>query len=199
MKTTFFRDTLKFLQKDISLSLSLSYIAMIAIGMIFNTLFYRCFHLNIIEYSDISDFLLAPFRDPFILVFTIGTCIFIYLAMQYDEWVEQKYPTFYKWMHFGMSVKFIREWYHSKNGTIMIALIYIFIAADIYGKLKYKSILNGENNHIHITLKDNKLEAIDTLLFIGKTNGYIFIFNKNKKSTLVVPMNDVLRVELMKK
>ena len=101
MKITFFKSTAAFLQKDISLSLSITYVVLVAIGIIFNGAYYLCFRINVISYSDISDFLMAPFRDMFILIFTIATVFSIYYLNVFDEWLERKYPKLHDSMYMG--------------------------------------------------------------------------------------------------
>ncbi len=40
--------------------------------------------------------------------------------------------------------------------------------------------------------------ATDTLIYIGRTNGYVFLYNRTKKQTDVVPMGDILKIEVTK-
>ena len=198
MKVTFFKSIAQFLQKDISLTLSLSYIALIAIGIIFNSAYYLCFRINIIQYSDISDFLLAPFRDPFILIFTIATTILIHYMIIFDEWLEKKYPKLHHSMNKNSDkVEFLKK--DSFGRVLFMIVTYVCIVATIYAKFQTNRVKNGYNPYIHIITKDNHFEPTDTLYFIGKNNGFTFLYNKSKKQTNVIPMSDVLRIEVDKK
>ena len=128
MKITFFKSTAAFLQKDISLSLSISYVVLVAIGIIFNGAYYLCFRVNVIQYSDISDFLLAPFRDFFILIFTIATVAFIYYLNVFDDWLEKNHPKLHHSMYMGIDkVEYQKN--YSFKGVLLMIIIYVCFAA----------------------------------------------------------------------
>jgi hypothetical protein len=199
MKDTFFKDASKFLRKDINVTLSLSYIVLVAIGMTFDATYYAEFDINIVAFSDISDFLLSPFRDPFILIFVVGTSFFIFATLLFNDWLEDKYPKIYNIMFMGINRETYDDWYKRYNGTASILLLYIFFIAKIYGFFKADKVYKGNSQPMHIVFKDNKFSETDTLQYVGKTNGYTFLLNKNKKQVEIVPMSDVLRLELNKK
>ena len=198
MKITFFKSTATFLQKDISLSLSITYVVLVAIGIIFNGAYYLCFRINVISYSDISDFLMAPFRDMFILIFTIATVFSIYYLNVFDEWLERKYPKLHDSMYMGIDKdKYQKDF--AFNGVLFMIVVYVCLTAILYAEFQAKRVKNGYNSYIHVITKDNHFEPSDTLYFIGKNNGYTFLYNKTKKQTDVIPMSDVLRIEVDKK
>lgn len=199
MKITFFKSIAQFLKKDISLALSLSYIALIAIGIIFNSAYYLFFRINIIQYSDISDFLLAPFRDPFILIFTIGTIVFVHYNNIFDHWLEEKHPEIHQVFYKGLDKEKFQKWYSSSNGMSLVIVFYVCSIAMLYARFQATKVKDGENNYIHVVTKDNKFEPSDTLYFVGKNNGFTFLYNKSKKQTNIIPMSDVLRIEVDKK
>ena len=198
MKYTFFNSVSKFLQKDISLSLTLSYVALVAIGITFNSAYYICFRINIIQYSDISDFLLAPFRDPFILIFTIGTIVFLHYNNIFDNWLEEKHPKIHQRLYIGLDKEKFQQWYASK-GMVFVIVLYVYFVALLYGIFQSNKVKKGESDYICVIMKDNHFEPTDTLYFVGKNNGFTFLYNKNKKQTNIIPMSDVLRIEVDKK
>lgn len=195
MRANFFSKAIKFLKQDFNTSLSVGYLSLVAIGMVFEGGLYLCFHINIVQYSDISDFLLAPFRNPKILIFVTASVLLIYLITLFDEWWEKTFPKSYKWLYFGRDIDKYKEWYSIKGVAMSIAL-YIFFAATLYADKKEESIKSTLVSETELTFKDNKFEANDTLIYIGKTNGYVFLYNRTKKQTDVVPMGDVLKIEV---
>ena len=198
MKYTFFNSVSKFLQKDISLSLTLSYVALVAIGIIFNSAYYLFFRINIIQYSDISDFLLAPFRDPFILIFTIGTIVFLHYNNIFDNWLEENHPKIHQSFYMGLDKEKFQQWYASK-GMVLAIISYTCLVSGFYGIFQFNKVKKGKRDYTHVIMKDNKFEPTDTLYFIGKNNGFVFLYNKNKQQTNAIPMSDVLRIEVDKK
>ena len=53
------------------IAFTLAYIALAAIGMIHLAAFYTEFRINVLEFADVSDLLLAPFRDPFVVLISL--------------------------------------------------------------------------------------------------------------------------------
>ncbi len=192
-----FKKAQRFFEKDLSFSLTLCYISLIAIGMIFDMVLYAFFKINIANYSDISDFLLAPFRDLKILVFTIGTVLILHWITELDIWLEKKHPKWHKMFYYGFDKEKFQKSF-SGNGMYAILFVYIFMAAFFYSFIEIKKIKNQTYSNTIITSKDYKYAPNDTLIYIGKTNTFIFMYKKNDKSTLILPVGDVLSIEVKK-
>ncbi len=192
-----FKKAQQFFQKDLSFSLTLCYISLIAVGMIFDMVLYSFFKINIANYSDISDFLLAPFRDLKILVFTIGTILILHWITEFDIWLEKKHPKWHKMFYYGIDKEKFQKSF-SGNGMYVILFLYIFMAAYLYSLTEVKKIKNQAFSNTIVSSKDYQSAPNDTLIYIGKTNTFIFMYKKNDKSTLILPVGDVLSIEVKK-
>jgi hypothetical protein len=197
MKVQIFKAVQDFLKQDFNTSISAGYICLVVIGMLFQAFLYLLFNINIVQYSDISDFLLAPFRDPKILIFTGISVFLIFCFTIFDNWLSDVFPRFYDLMFMGIDRTKYEAWYSIKGATLVI-VAYIMLAAYFYGVWESEAIRKTMDSKTQLTFKDNKFEATDTLIYIGKTNGYVFLYNRTKKQTDVVPMNDVLKIEVNK-
>lgn len=197
MKVRFFTTIGKFLQRDISLTISILYIVLVAIGMLFKAIFYAFFHINIVEYSDISDFLLAPFRDPIILIMSIGTVLFFHALNIFDNWMEVKAPRINALFYYGFDKEKYQAWFSMKGMATMI-VTYTVLFAYVYGSFSSKNIKKSYVSTVVVSFKDNKFEPTDTLIYVGKTNTFTFFYKRNDKQTVVVPLSDVLKMETNK-
>jgi len=197
MRVKFFSNAYSFLKEDISVSLSISYIVLVTIGMLFNAAFYMRFNINIIEYSDLSDFLLAPFKDPAILLFSIASIVLIYLFSLIDNWMEGRFPNLQRKSMLNINKEKFYEWYSIK-GTALLLLYYVLIAAFLYGVIKSSNVKNRTYEKTQITCKDNKFNAQDSLIYIGKTSGFVFMYYQAKKQTAIIPISDILRIDVKK-
>jgi hypothetical protein len=88
-------DTLLSIVRESQPILSIGYLLAVGIGMLFNFQKYARFNINIFEYADIFDFLIAPFADSMIILFTIASIGLAYLAFRADLYWERKYPKSY--------------------------------------------------------------------------------------------------------
>ncbi len=165
------------LLKEAQSIISIFYILAVAIGMLFNYQKYSEFGINIFDYADIFEFLVAPFSDITILFFTIGSCIFAYFIFVLDSWTIRKYPKFYSRIVLGWDKK---KWYNSFRYLtfFILFLSYLYYAADFYGKLTVEKI--KKQTPISLRFIDNETKKG---IIIGKTKEVIFFLeDKNVKA-----------------
>jgi len=103
--TKYWENTYKVILKELQPFLTLSYLIAIGIGMIFTYHKYSTFGINIFEYADVFDFLIAPFSDLKILIYTVFSLTITYLILKFDLIAERKYPTVYSKSVFGLNKK----------------------------------------------------------------------------------------------
>jgi hypothetical protein len=60
-----------FVARHEGIAFTLGYLALAAIGMVHLAAFYAEFRVNVLQFAEVSDFLLAPVRDPFVVLVTI--------------------------------------------------------------------------------------------------------------------------------
>ena len=77
MKEGLVKDTYDLIIKEIQTVITASYIIAVGIGMLFNYQKYSEFEINIFNYSDVFDFLIAPFSDFYILLFASASILFV--------------------------------------------------------------------------------------------------------------------------
>jgi len=174
------KDAYEAIIKEIQTILTLSYVIAVAIGMLFSYQKYAQFNINIFDYSDVFDFLIAPFSDFKILLFSIGSISIIFLFLLIDIFWKRKYPKSYSKASFGLDKK---KWYDTfRYLTFTFGFVlYLFTAADIYGNYVRKEILNKES--ISIRFADNEIK---TGKLIGKTKDTIFLLNGKKVKAIPI-------------
>lgn len=155
--------------KEIQPVISVSYIVAVGIGMLFNFQKYSRFNINIFEYADIFDFLLAPFADFQIITFTIGSIVIAYLAFQSDIYWERKYPKSYGRMSFGLHQKRWYSWFRYGTAAFILVL-YLYLSAKFYGKVSMNQ--TKKRPEIELVFADDKTEKG---IIIGKTKDVIFL------------------------
>ena len=61
-----------FVARHEGIAFTLAYLGLATIGMVHLAGFYAEFHVNVLEFADVSDFLLAPVRDPLVVLVSIA-------------------------------------------------------------------------------------------------------------------------------
>ena len=160
---------IKAITKDVQSFITVVYLLAVGTGMAFQYFKYTFFGINIFEYADVFDFIIAPFSDLWILGSTIVAIVFPYLLIRFEYWAERKYPNFYNKLNLGLNTK--KSWTSFREYAYMLTLIgYIPLAAMFYG-LKTKSQIHN-SLPIEVTYTDNT--TVSGVL-IGKTREVLFL------------------------
>ncbi len=166
--------------------ISISYIVAVAIGMVFSFEKYSRFGINIFDYADVFDFIIAPFADLKVLFFSVGSIIGWFFIVSIDVRWKNKNPESYSKLNMGLDKK---KWFDPLRYAIYIItlLCYIYIAADGYGKLAKKQIETG-GKKIEVRFNDGEVKRG---ILIGKTSEYLFL--KTEENITSIPIKSMVK------
>lgn len=176
---------MKLFFKESQTIFAVSYVIAIGIGMLFMYQKYAEFGINIFDYAGIFDFLIAPFSDLRILLFTVGSLLVTYLIYLFDKVYERRFPRAYDKANFGLNRKY---WYRSLRNisALLLFILYLGISAFSYRSISKKHII--EQPPIQITFVDNQTK---TGKMIGKTKEVLFLVNENTVD--IVPITSLVK------
>lgn len=185
MKEGLIKETYELIIKEIQTVITASYIIAVGIGMLFNYQKYSEFEINIFDYSDVFDFLIAPFSDFYILFFATASILFVSILIKLDTLWKNKRPKSYSRWNFGHDKK---SWYKTYRIVIITItfVLYSYISADYYGRYTKDKII--KQNDISIRLADNEIKSGK---LIGKTKDVIFLLNG--KNVYAIPINSLVK------
>ena len=181
MKEGLIKDAYELIIKEIQTIITLLYLLAVGIGMLFNYQKYSEFDINIFDYSDVFDFLIAPFADFNILILALASRIDMFLLLRIDGFWKKKFPKSYSIASFGLDRK---NWFNSFRYVSFAFgfILYLYLSADIYGKFTKNEIENREP--ITIRFEDNEVK---TGKLIGKTKDILFLLKND--SVEAIPMS----------
>ena len=105
MKQGLIKDVYELVLKEIQTVMTVSYLVIIAVGMLFKQKAYAAFGINIFEYADVFDFLIAPFKDSLIILAALlGVALFM-IIIGLDLYTKKRFPKFYTKLNFGWDKK----------------------------------------------------------------------------------------------
>lgn len=174
----------KYIQR-IQSNIPLGYAVVVAIGMLFEYQRYKMFGINIFEYADIFDFLIAPFKDFSIVGFVGITCIIAYLLYRFDKFL-QRFPKVYYYSNFGLNKK---TWYKgfSEFSFVLFFVAYLLICSKMLGE-NHRIRVEEQKEQIEIVYADD--ETIRGSL-IGKTKEVMFLYANDK--VVVIPSTSMIK------
>ena len=184
-KEPFLQQTYRVIRKEIQAIITVSYLLAVGIGMLFNAHKYSEFGINIFDYADIFFFLIAPFTDLKILLFTLTSVFLTYFVFRLDKFWKQKFPKSYSIGSLGMDKK---TWFKYIRMMALIILfpLYMKTAAQVYGSVSKKHIL--KQPRISLRYVDDEIVKGK---FIGKTTEVIFLYDDSK--VIAIPMTAIVK------
>lgn len=170
---------------EIQTLLTITYIITVGIGMLFSFQKYRHFGINIFDYADVFDFLITPFSDFKVLMFSVISAVFCLSIIRIDIYMKNNKPKYYSRVNFGMDKKKWFEHFRYSFYTFTV-LFYLYGSSYIYGSLT-KNIIEKQNT---IDVKFNDGEITSGIL-IGKTSEILFL-KKNEK-IIAIPIKSMIK------
>jgi hypothetical protein len=199
------KNLITYFQKEPGHALTFGYITLIVIGMFFDYFYYVAFKINVIQFAELDDLLLAPIQDIRVLLTVFLFCLIAYIIIEWDIWWRKKYPESYvKWSKWGglkdpFSEKSLRRAY---SGFVTIFILYIILGSISYGSIKAKKVKKGQVDKIHLTMKDMPTDSVSNqhkpLFFIGKTKSFVFVYDTAAKKTTIINIGEIQKIEFEK-
>jgi len=185
IKEGLIKDTYELVLTEIQTVVTISYIIIVGIGMLFTFQKYSEFGINIFDYADIFDFLIAPFSDFKILFFSTITIVLVFIFFKLDSFWARKYPKFYSKINWGWDKKSWFNLFRYSSFTVLF-IFYLFISSDLYGKVSAKQT----KEQLPITLKYSDNETIKGIP-VGKTKDIVFLMQNEK--VIAIPISSFVK------
>ncbi len=168
--TGFIDDRIELVIKEFQSLISIFYIVLVAIGMLFSYQKYQQFEINIFQYSEILDFLITPFRDLVVLGVTILTFMLVFVSYKSDQFIKHKFPRYYnsKW-NFGLLKSY------PIASIIFLITFLLFMFSDTYGNYYRKHFAENAES-ISVEFINNEIKNGQ---LIGKNSGYVFLMEND--------------------
>lgn len=169
--------------------ITLGYLTVVIIGMMFDFDYYKRFNINIFEYADVLDFLLAPVKNVQLMFFAFATFAVVYSFFLIDSYWQRKRPASHKRFNFGMSPEFAKKYKPYMFAFTLI--LYFYMASGIYGERMYEEFQAG-NETIEIIYESDQRMISGKL--IGKNTDYIFLEAADKAIKAIPVASDVQEI-----
>lgn len=189
--------------EHVGTALTLGYLALIAIGMLHSWLRYFRFRINIFDYAEPTDFLLAPLRDLGVIAATVAPLAlsWAYLTIT-DRWSRTHWT---KRRAAGKPV----AWWESRPETLarydrhkpllwsMVSLLWVVAMGMWYAERAADATMLGKGPSVEVELTNGSREAGTPrrpIVLIGASSKYLFLFRTEDWRTVVVPVENVSRL-----
>lgn len=185
----------RFRSEHVGLLLTLSYLFLAAIGMFHEALVFLIFRINILDFAEPSDFLMAALRDPLIVI--VSLCAVPLVWFYYRSYVRSglRRPSTRWFMGSERYRGFLARNYTSM--FLFTTLLYGVSFGMWYALHIAKQLRAGHGRRVHVELvADPGRMQSDTspLLLLGSTQKYLFLYDPAKQVTSILPASNIARL-----
>ncbi|HET7457207.1 MAG TPA: hypothetical protein VFJ74_06110 [Gemmatimonadaceae bacterium] len=173
------------------------YLALTAVGVAYAFFYFIQFRLNILDYAQTGDFLVAAIREPVAIFYCVLPVGLLWLLAHFRRWVRRVSPRYDAY-----SARYERKWkvgprYWDVVNTSLVAL-YALLFVIKYAQHEARVMREGTRKQVRVRLMSDAgtplAVAGRTATLIGSTSGYLFLYDRAGDSTYAVPVSNVAQV-----
>jgi len=172
------------------------YLALTAIGIAYDFLYFRRFGVNILDYAETGDFLLAALRAPLAIFYCVLPVVAIWLAALLRRWVRRVSPRYDAY-----AARYERKWrvgplWWDVTNTGLVVL-YAFAFTAYYAKATARAAKRPSAPPVRVELESDVAAggaAATVATAVGTTGKFLFLYYPARDSTRVVPFDNVLQI-----
>lgn len=174
-------DSLKdILKQHPALIVSAMYVAASVIGMFYSWAYLRHFGINIFNYAQISDFLLASLKEPITWVLVTLSVLLVLLDNAMSRRFSRK-PRSRWW-----------AWYGSPRYRLVnnFAAVYIVLSfLYLFASFQARDTRDGNGKFVDVMFADSG--AATTALLLGTTGQFIFLYDEAAERVDIHPFENI--------
>ena len=168
------------LREHPALLVSAVYVAASVVGMFWSWAFLQQFDVNVFNYAQVTDFLIASLKEPFTWVLVVLAVVMVQADNAYSRRVERRART--RWFRWYGSPR-----YRFINNIAVIALVGVFIY--VYATLEAEDIKDAGGRVVDVTFEQGGTTTTATLL--GTTGQFLFLYDPMTRRVDVHPFENV--------
>jgi hypothetical protein len=179
---------------------TLAYVSLILVGMFHLWLRLWYFDLNALDYADLSDFLLAPARDPLIVLVTVAPIglSWLYGKMVYkyqgrmEAWYDRVWPSWRKRAPQGEKKKQLERVMFG-----LMALSWIFAFSMQYEGRQSQKLKKGDADLLTAYV-ERAGEKIDTVraIQLAQTSRFLVVWHPEHERSDVIPLDRIVQLSV---
>jgi uncharacterized membrane protein len=170
----------KIFKEHPALIVSAFYVAASVIGMFYSWAYLRWFGINVFNYAQISDFLLASLKEPFTWGLVIIAVALVLIDNASSRRVERK--TTAKWLAWYGSPK-----YRFMNNFVAILVVLLFLYS--YAFAQARDTRDGDGKFVDVMFADSG--AATTALLLGTTGQFVFLYDEDTERVDIHPIENI--------
>lgn len=200
---------LKLLRKDPALSFTFGYLFLTTVGIAYECWFFHYFGVNVLEYADFSDFLLAAVREPVVILLSVVSAAVILTLQEINYRARLRFPGYDRlnrrlnrnpWTRTGFANLSLSP------RVMIIATILVYfggVFTPLYAVYRVDRIKAGHTRPVTVRLSDSggagaNQPGTRTLPIIGTTSRFVFLYDAKARQTRIIPVDNIAEITVMR-
>lgn len=180
-----------YLKENWAFLASVGYLYLTCVGMVLSWSLYDTYGVNIFEFAELNDFLLAAFREP--ITIASGAISALYFVGIYALLLRKVESTFFdivrRWFPFTVIIV---------SAIAPIALYFYTSEHRHYEDMLWERQVTVELRKGALGVRSNPDKAVDYYL-IGASDKFIFVLNGNTETAVVIPVSNLVSISFVRK
>ncbi len=186
----------RLLREHPGLLVTVGYLVMSLVGMMFNRSLFERFGVDIFDYAEVTDFLMAALREPLTFVVAAGGIVVAWGIWWWSN-VEQRFfarrpPRSWFFRHYA---RWSRWSAHSSWVLLAIIPLYAGLFIEFYAEYRAKEIRAGEGERVRVTQEVDAGSRERVLL--GTTGKFVFLLDPASEKVEILPFEAVYSIETL--
>ena len=175
------------------LLITVSYLIITAIGLVYDARVYAEFRINIAEYAETSDFLLAAARAPLIILLSLAPLPLLLVLAWFDRWSRRRFPRYA-----ALSLRSEQAMGGERRARLMSRAFFVATYAVLfmmmYAERVAEDIKRGNGRRVEVELVDGRPGPTELPILLGTTAKFVFLYYPSARRTHVVPAENIARI-----
>jgi hypothetical protein len=175
------------------LLITASYLIITVIGLVYDARLYAEFRINIAEYAETSDFLLAAARAPLIILLSLLPLPLLLLVAWVDRWSRRRFPRYAAVSRRSEQAMGGERRARLLSRAIFVAT-YALLFMMMYAERVADDIKGGSGRRVEVELVDGTPGPGELPILLGTTAKFVFLYYPAARRTHVVPAENIARI-----
>lgn len=177
-----------------TLVFTLSYFALTAVGLIYDLWFFFYFKINILDYSETSDFLLAAIRNPLVILLSMLPIGMLLVGARIREVATKKSARYDAYRKKYVDTVWNSRWLKIASALFFVA-VYATTFTQVYAKFSASRVKAGKGARISLVRNDGVTSG-ELPILLGSTTKFFFLYYPGRRETEIVPVDNVSRLTI---
>jgi hypothetical protein len=184
------------LRENPGLLLSVVYLLLSAVGLLYQFLFFRRFKLNVLEFSDAADFLMVVVREPLtVAMASLGLVfywVYMWSSLQAAGWFFRRWP---RWRKDPVKLATAREKARemAPSAQALFILTYAVLFTMLYSSWQATRARDGDFPRVTVQFKSDAVAqaAPFEATLLGTTSRFVFLYRSETKRAEALPFDAI--------